>query len=168
MEENYHSNIEKKVTSWNEDARNKSIANGCIFIIISVLLLVLLASTNPGKSAHQEEVGGVIESLIDKRIEKILRENCRKQNDFTCDLINENGNLESGVKYLLDDFTESEKDRFLSEKVKRKNFYFFSLTSINGDVVGIGIINFVFVSEEKVMSSFESSMDVLDFLLNID
>lgn len=128
---------------------------GCLFI----LLIAILFFTNPDKQEHREEVGSVLEEVLQDDVQSILDRYCSNNHNEFCNSRDENGVVDYLIGRVTSGFLKNHVADFVQDEVGRKNFYIFSLTTVNGNIKGIGILNMVFVSSKEIETDF------LDYIL---
>jgi len=128
--------------------------------ILLIALLIILYSSNPGIETHQNAVKVKISNVIKQQVSFEKSKN----------------NTEQASKLLLDLFGVGLADQSVKEFVKRKDYFFFSLTifEFNGNetTIGVGLLGNVFISDEfekelnnkinKIKSSFDNSKGSMD------
>ena len=105
------------------------------YILLIVLLIILYAS-NPAIEAHQNAVKSKLSHLI-------KQQTATKSNDNTTEKLGK-----AFIGYLGESFA----DQIVNEYIKRKDYFFFSLTTIefkgNEKIIGVGLFGNVFISDE--------------------
>jgi hypothetical protein len=123
-------------------------------LILTIVILAILFASNPGLNDHQKAVKAKISQFIKKQTSSRPGDNQSEQ----------------AGKVLLGLVGESMANEVINEVIKRKDYFFFSLTTFefngNEKIIGIGIFGEVFISNEiekelnnyvkKVKSSFDS------------
>lgn len=131
--------------------------NGCgCFVIIIVAILFF---TNPDKWDHRHEVGGVLKEALSEDIENLLDKYCEENPSEFCSSLDDNSLMNEFVGSLSTSMLKEQVETFVNDEVSSKNYFILSLTTVNGDIVGLGILNMVFVSSDEVEEDF------LDYLL---
>ena len=128
----------------------KDDGGGCFLIIV----LIILFFTNPEKSEHRTEVGNVLHEAISEDIHKLINKYCEENPSEFCSGREGDASLDAFVAGISKEVLKEQVQVFVDEDVSRKNFYLFSLTTINGNIVGVGILNMVFVSSDEVEEDF--------------
>jgi len=124
---------------------------GCLFIII---VFAILFFTNPNKWDHRDEVGSVLQEALSEDIDKLLDKYCAENPSEFCSSREDNSFLNEFIGNLSASMLKEQVETFVNDDVSRKNYYLFSLTTVNGDIVGVGILNMVFVSSDKLEEDF--------------
>jgi hypothetical protein len=105
--------------------------------IIAIALLAILYASNPTLADHQ--------NAVKEKISKLIKSENPSEEKST-NLLSEVGSAIGAM------FGDSLVEGIVKEVVKRKDYFFFSLTSVeyNGyeKVIGIGIGGYVHISEE--------------------
>ena len=105
--------------------------------IIAIALLAILYASNPTLADHQ--------NAVKEKISKLIKSENPSEEKST-NLLSEVGSAIGAM------FGDSLVEGIVKEVVKRKDYFFFSLTSVeyNGydKVIGIGILGNVHISEE--------------------
>ncbi len=113
--------------------------NNVVSIIIAIVLLGVLAVSNPKLEEHQRAMRFKIEKIVDRE----FGTSSSSASSSTLE------NIAAGIGSML---KSSIIEGIVNESVKRKDYLFFSLTTveINNDpkIVGIGILGNVFISEK--------------------
>lgn len=124
---------------------------GCFLIII---VFVVLFFTNPEKRDHRDEVGSVLQEAISEDIDKLLDKYCAENPSEFCSSRNDNSLINEFIGSLSRSMLKEHIETFVNDEVGRKNYFIFSLTTVNGDIVGLGILNMVFVTSDKIEDDF--------------
>jgi hypothetical protein len=126
--------------------------NNVVAVIIAIVLLGVLAVSNPKLEEHQRAMRFKIEKIVDR---EFGTSNSSSSSSSTLETI------ASGIGSML---KTSIIDGIVKEYVKRKDYLFFSLTTveINSEpkIVGIGLLGNVFISE-KVDQEVSNGKDAL-------
>lgn len=129
-------------------------------LILAIVILAILFASNPGLNDHQKAVKAKISQFIKKQTSS-------KSNDTKS---------EQAGKAILGLVGESMANEVVNEVIKRKDYFFFSLTTFefngNEKIIGIGIFGEVYISNEiekelnnyvnKVKSNFDSPKGSMD------
>lgn len=106
--------------------------------IIAVIILVILFVSNPTLEDHQR--------AVKDKVSQMLRNEISSSSDKSSSLLGQAG-TELGIMY-----GSSLVDGIIKEVVRRKDYFFFSLTSVefngNNQIIGLGILGNVFISDE--------------------
>jgi hypothetical protein len=124
---------------------------GCFLIII---VFVVLFFTNPEKRDHREEVGSVLQEALSEDIDKLLDKYCAENPSEFCSSREDNSLINEFIGGMSRSMLKEQVETFVNEEVNRKNYFIFSLTTVNGDIVGLGILNMVFVTSDKIEEDF--------------
>ena len=84
----------------------------------------------------------------------MINEYCEENPSEFCSGREGDALLDAFVAGISKEVLKEQVQVFVDEDVSRKNFYLFSLTTINGNIVGVGILNMVFVSSDEVEEDF--------------
>jgi len=129
----------------------KNDSAGCFIILI---FFALLFFTNPDKWDHRDEVGSVLQEAISEDIDKLLDKYCAENPSDFCSSREDNSLVNEFIGGLSRSMLKEQVENFVNEEVNRKNYYLFSLTTVNGDIVGVGFLNMVFVFSDKLEEDF--------------
>jgi hypothetical protein len=126
--------------------------NNVVAVIIAIVLLGVLAVSNPKLEEHQRAMRFKIEKIVDR---EFGNSNSSSSSSSTLETI------ASGIGSML---KTSIIDGIVKEYVKRKDYLLFSLTTveINNEpkIVGIGLLGNVFISE-KVDDEVRNGKDAM-------
>ena len=114
---------------------------GGFFVII---VFAILFFTNPEKRDHRDEVRNVLQEALSQDIEELLDKYCEENPSEFCSSREDNS--------LINDVVDG-----------RNNYCIFSLPTVNGDIVGVGILKMVFVSSDKIEEDFFRESFILNF-----
>jgi len=104
--------------------------------IIAIAIMAILYASNPDLLTHQNAVKVKISNLIKKQISSEKSTNSNEQ----------------AGKFVLGLFGEGIADEAVKEFIKRKDYFFFSLTTFefngNETTIGVGLLGNVFITDE--------------------